>query len=130
VLQVLDDRSAVNPEFAAMSPNKSAFDEAVTAIPSCALTEEGVRAQRERMQRLGPTVADFRRDEDRITIEFRPDFDERLLDETLAVERECCPFFRFEFDERTRRLTVSVADLEHRNGLDALAYALGARTSL
>jgi hypothetical protein len=82
------------------------------------------------MQRLGPSVADFQRREDCITIELHSRFDRRLLDETLAVERECCPFFRFDFDEQTRRLAVSVEDPEQRAGLDALAHALGVGQSV
>ena len=97
----------------------------MAAVPSCALTEEGVQTQRERMQRLGPSVAGFQRSEDRVTIEFRAGYDQPLLDEALAVERECCPFFHFAFDQPARRLTVSVEDPEHRAGLDALAHALG-----
>lgn len=101
-----------------------------TAIPSCALTEEGLRSQHERLQHLGPSVADFHRGEDRITIKFKPGFDRQLLHQTVAVEQDCCPFFRFHFDEPARRLTVSVDDLERRVGLDALAYALGLGTSV
>jgi small multidrug resistance family-3 protein len=120
----------VNREPTAVSPNKKAFEEAVAAVPSCALTEEGVQAQRARMQRLGPSVARFQRGEDRVTIGFQAGFDQQLLDETLAVERECCPFFRFDFDQGTRQLTVSVEDAEHRAGLDALAHALGVGQSV
>ena len=94
-------------------------------VPSCALSEEGMHAQRDRMRRLGASVAGFESAERHITIEFQPGFDRQLLDETVAVERECCPFFRFGFDWPMRQLTVSVDDLQHRAGLDALAYALG-----
>jgi hypothetical protein len=98
----------------------------MSTIPSCTLAGEDVRAQRDRLARLGESVANLQRGEDRITIAFRPGFDEQLLDEVLTVERRCCPFLRFEFDESTRRVTVSVEDLEHVKGLDALAGALGA----
>jgi hypothetical protein len=101
------------------------LDKAIAAVPSCALTEEGLRAQRARMKALGPSVSYFKRDEDRVTIDFKPDYDPALLDETLAVERECCPFFRFDLDAASRRLTVSVNDPDHRAGLDALTQALG-----
>ena len=42
----------------------------------------------------------------------------------IAVERECCPFFVFDFDERARRLEVSVRDDEHAPALDAIASIL------
>lgn len=93
-------------------------------IPSCALTEEGLQQQRERMTLLGRRVSGFQRHDDRLTIEFAPDYERGLLDEVLAVERECCPFFRFDVDGERRRLTVSVADPEQRVALDALVHAL------
>lgn len=99
----------------------------MAAVPSCAASAEELHLQRERMRALGPSVIRYHRAEDRVTIEFSPELDDQLLDETLAVERECCPFFAFNLDERERRLTVSVADAEHRAGLDALVHALGVR---
>jgi hypothetical protein len=78
-----------------------------------------------RLRRLGPNVARFERREDRVGVEFKAGFDRELLDEALAVERECCPFFRFDFDASSRKLTVRVEAAEHRPALDALAYALG-----
>ena len=120
----------VHEEFAPKSETASAhpnerIEEAVPAVPSCALSDEGMHAQRERLRRLGASVAGFESAERHITIEFHPGLDHQLLDETVAVERECCPFFRFGFDWPLRQLTVSVDDLQHRAGLDALAYALG-----
>jgi hypothetical protein len=109
---------------AAMSTEQSALEEA--AIPSCALTSDGRNAQRARIERLGLAVAGVRRGEDRMTIDFEPGFDQQLLGKTLAVERGCCPFLRFSFDQPTRQLTVSVEAPEHRAGLHALARALGA----
>jgi len=79
------------------------------SIPSCALTDKDLQTQRERLDRLGASVAGFERGEDRIAIEFEAGFDRRLLDQIVAIERECCPFFRFELEPSTRQLTVSVA---------------------
>jgi hypothetical protein len=77
------------------------------------------------MRALGASVKRSERAEDRVTIEFASDYDHGLLEETLAVERACCPFFRFDLDARARRLTVSVDGPDHQAGLKALAYALG-----
>src|SRR5256885_11982449 len=92
---------------------------------SCTATWEELRCQRRRMLTLGASVQGSRRAEDRLTIEFAPELDKRLLHETLAVERECCPFFRFDLDEAAGRLVRTVDHPEQRSSLDALAYAFG-----
>jgi hypothetical protein len=108
------------------APSKDPLDDALAAIPSCAATEAELQRQRERMRALGPSVRRFSRVDNRVTIEFSRDFDRGLMDETLAVERECCPFFRFDLDGKSRRLHVTVDDAERRVALDALVDALGA----
>jgi hypothetical protein len=51
--------------------------------------------------------------------------DDALIDELIAVERSCCPFFTLEWEPGERRLTVTVEAPEHEPALDAIAYALG-----
>ena len=94
------------------------------AIPSCAITEEELRDQRSRQARLAPGVADSRREADALVIEFAPGFDREALDGILEVERRCCPFFRFDLDDRERRLRVTVDDPANAQALDALAALL------
>jgi hypothetical protein len=103
------------------------FEEAVAQIPSCALTEEGVRQQRARYARLARNTTRVRREPEAVIIQFDPGFDREALDEALTVERACCPFFRFAFDEAGRRLRVTVADPEQLAALDAIAHAIRAR---
>ena len=108
-----------------MSPKPatdSAFDRAIAEIPSCALDEAGVTAQRARYARLAPTVSRVERQADAVLIEFREDFDRGTLDETLAVERECCPFLGIETDERS--LAISVGREDEAPMLDVFAEAL------
>ena len=93
-------------------------------MASCALTPDGLEGQLERWRRLGRSAAVVRRDPGRLTVEFGPGLDQTLLEETLAVERECCPFLEFEVGRG--RLGISVAEREDEAGLDALAYALSA----
>jgi hypothetical protein len=103
-----------------------AFDQAIAAIPSCALDEAGIRAQQARYADLAPSVTTLEREPEAVLVEFREDFDRDLLEGALAVERECCPFFQFHFEDSRRRLRVTVRDSEHRPTFDAIAYALGA----
>jgi hypothetical protein len=51
--------------------------------------------------------------------------DASLVEATIAVERECCPFFMLDYQSNTRRLTVSVAEDGHEPALAVIAFALG-----
>ena len=106
-------------------PTSDAGDQAFAGIPSCALDEAGVREQRARYGRLALSVNRVEREAQAVLIEFREGFDQETLGQALAIERECCPFFRFELDEPKRRLRATVHEAEHIPALDALAHALG-----
>jgi hypothetical protein len=101
-----------------------AFHESLAQIPSCALDEAGVREQRARYARLAPSVTLIEREAEAILIQFEESFDQGTLDQALAVERACCPFFQFEFDESNRRLRTTVREAEQLPALDAIAHAL------
>ena len=102
----------------------SALDQAIAEIPSCALDEAGLADQRARYTRLAANVSRIHREAEAVLVEFRKEFDRQTLDETLAVERRCCPFFVFEFDDSQRRLRVTVSEPEQLAALDAMAQAL------
>jgi hypothetical protein len=108
----------------ACAPRSGPLQAAIAAIPSCALDETGRREQRDRYARLAQTVSRLERRADAIEIEFDEDLDHGTLERTLAVERECCPFFVFALDEASRRLRVTVDAPEHAPALDAVAGAL------
>jgi hypothetical protein len=108
------------------SATSDAFDRAVAQIPTCALDQGGMREQRARYARLASSVTRVQREPEAVLVEFDPDFDRQALDRALAVERECCPLFRFAFDEQERRLRATVAESEQLSALDAVAHALGA----
>ena len=112
---------------AANSGTTEAFTEAVAEIPTCALDEVGMREQRARYARLAPGVARVIREPEEVLIQFREGFDRHALDEALEVERACCPFFQFDFDNDARRLRATVRDQEQLPALDAMAHAVGAR---
>src|SRR4051812_25365392 len=95
------------------------------AIPSCSLSPAGLERQRARHARLAPDVVAARRSDLGLEIGFAAGYDREALAELVAVERECCPFFRLRIDEAERSLEVGVADAAHAPALDALAAALG-----
>jgi hypothetical protein len=48
-----------------------------------------------------------------------------LIEELVAVERGCCPFFDLDWQPEGRRLAVAVPGAHYEPALEALASALG-----
>ena len=113
-----------------MSSRLQGSDEKNARIPSCELDEAGVREQRARYSRLAPRVTRLEREPEAVLVEFDEGLDRATLDEVLAVERRCCPFFVFDFSESERRLRTSVQNSEQLPALDAVAHALGGARSV
>lgn len=93
--------------------------------PSCALDESGLRMQLARYRRLGRGARGVRDGARRLVVDLERGVDVQLVQETIAVERECCPFFLIAWEPDAHRLTVSVSRPEHEPALDAIAFALG-----
>ena len=106
--------------------SNDSFDEAVAEIPSCVLDEAGMREQRARYALLAGSVTRIEREPEAVLIDFDRDLDRHTLDRALAVERECCPFFTFAFDEQSRSLQATVTSIDHVPALDAVAHAFEA----
>jgi hypothetical protein len=99
--------------------------ELLPMAPSCALDEAGLRLQLERYRRAGRGARLIERTPSRFVVELDEHADGRLVEDAIAVERECCPFFTLAWEPARRRLTASVSRLEHQPALDAIAFALG-----
>jgi hypothetical protein len=93
---------------------------------SCTLDADGARAQGARYARLAANATQIHRRDDVIVIGLRGDGDARLIEELIATENECCPFYRFDFRPQLGRLTIGVDSPEQRPALDAIAAALRA----
>ena len=100
-----------------------ADDTLIAAIPSCALDEAGRLEQYARYKRLAEAVNQVERRLETVVVEFGERLDRDLLEQTLAIERQCCPFFIFEFEEGEHRLAISVRQPDQRSALDAMAAA-------
>ncbi len=92
--------------------------------PSCALDEIAMRSQLERYRRAGRHARLVHRGHRRIVVDLDEHVDREVIEQAIAVERECCPFFAIEWEPGRRRLTVSVSQPEHAPALEAIAYAL------
>jgi hypothetical protein len=98
----------------------------VTLVPSCTLDQRGLEGQRERYRRAAGAVVHIGRERQLLIVDFAPSFDRQALAELIAVERECCPFFSFSFDEQRRRLQVGVRETDHAAALAAIEAAFSA----
>jgi hypothetical protein len=94
------------------------------SIAACSLDAAGAEHQGERYAKLAGSIESLDLQPGRLTAAFAPDVDGVLLDETLTVERACCPFLAIAYDAEARRLTIEAAN-EHQAVLEALASPLG-----
>jgi hypothetical protein len=92
--------------------------------PSCALDDAGLRLQLERYRQAGVGARLIDRTPRSLVVELDEQVDAQLVAETIAIERECCPFFTLDWEPERRRLTVAVSQVEHEPALDAIAFAL------
>jgi hypothetical protein len=95
---------------------------------SCALDEAALRAQRERYRRAGESVRLVARTRREVVVDLDEHVDTRLVDELVAVERACCPFFTLDWEAERRQLIIRVSQAEYEPALDAIAFALDVET--
>ena len=78
--------------------------------PSCALDKSGLRRQlaRYRQAGRGAHMVDCTRRS--LVVDLDRRVDTMLIEETIATERECCPFFDVAWEPDIRRLTISVSE--------------------
>lgn len=110
-----------------MKTDPNAFSRAAAQVPNCAIDQQSLEHQEERHRRLAPSVVQMRHEGKLLVVDFAPDFDRQALDELIAVERECCPFFAFSYDEHSRHLEVGLHGPEAAEVLGAIVHALSAK---
>jgi hypothetical protein len=93
--------------------------------PSCALEEAGLARQRERYRSAGAGARVIERSRRRLVLELSERADARQVEELVAIERECCPFFELSWQPAQRRLAVAVSREAEETALEAIAFALG-----
>jgi hypothetical protein len=96
---------------------------------SCALDEAGLRAQLQRYRQAGQNARLIERTPRSLVADLGRDVDTQLVAQTIAIERECCPFFALTWEPDRRRLTVAVSQAAHEPALDAIAFALNLQVS-
>jgi hypothetical protein len=112
-------RKTVRERYAARQPRHE------LPIASCALDAAGRGAQADSYRRLAAAVEEAERAPGPLTVRIGEQLDRGLLEQTVTVERSCCPFLSIAWDAGKRTLTVAVEDASMAPALDALAEALG-----
>jgi hypothetical protein len=90
---------------------------------ACALDEAGLEEQLARFGRIGRHAVWARRLPTELTVLLDADVDDELIRETLAIERECCPFFALSWNDARRELTIAARD-NHAPVLEQITRAL------
>jgi hypothetical protein len=103
---------------------RASLEDVDLPMAACALDAAGLRLQLERYRRAGRDAFLIERTPRRLVAELDEGVDAELVEQAIAIERECCPFFALSWDRDRRRLTVSVSQIEHEPALDAIAFAL------
>jgi len=91
-------------------------------VPGCSIAPGDREPQAARIATLARSVTEVERAPRLLRFHLEPDYDRSALDELIATERECCPFY--ELDVTDRVFTVAVADDAHVPALDAFAELL------
>ncbi len=91
----------------------------------CSLDDAELRAQLARYRAIGAGADLLQRSRQRLVIRVADPVPDLVVEELVAVERHCCPFFDLAWEQRPRRLSISVSRPEEKPALDAIAYALG-----
>ena len=93
--------------------------------PSCSLDETGLHRQLRRYRHAGRGARLVERDARRLLVELDGRVDRQLVEELIAIERACCPFYELHWTPASRRLSVAVAEQRYEPALRAIAFALG-----
>jgi hypothetical protein len=107
----------------------SAGRELPMAAAGCTLDDGRLSEQLDRYRRLGRAALTIEDSDARLVITFGAGVDIDLLEEAVAIERECCSFFTLDYDARARRLSIGIEDPARADALAMLASALRSSAS-
>ena len=94
-------------------------------IPSCTLKADQVGPQTERWRELARAAVGIDYSGGELALAFGDDVPLATMERVIAVESECCPFFRMGYDAEAGTLRLTVDSAEHAPALDAIAERLG-----
>jgi len=96
------------------------------APDACSLEKDDFRAQLARYRSAGQGAGIVELSPARLVVRVGANSDVSV-EELIAVERRCCPFFELKREPMERQLSISVSRREDERALEAIAHALGLR---
>jgi hypothetical protein len=96
------------------------------ATSACALDEEALRVQLQRYREAGRHGAIAERTASHVVVRIDAGTPDQLIEELIATERACCPFFALDWDPSERTLSIAVTEAADEPALAVLAAALTA----
>lgn len=93
------------------------------APSGCELDDRQRADQLARYRQLSANVTALDRDGDQARIVFDEQVHPELIEQTVAIERDCCSFFTLDYDPSARVLAIRT-DRKHADGLTTLLTAL------
>ena len=91
---------------------------------ACTLSDDGLRAQLERYRAIGSGGEGRRISATSVELVVSRAVPDGLVEQAVATERSCCPFFELRWEPGSRRLAVAVSRAEDAPALDVIAGAL------
>jgi hypothetical protein len=95
---------------------------------ACSLEADDFRAQLARYRRAGQGADIVEQSPARLVVRVGA-ISDVSVEELIAVERRCCPFFELNWEPTERQLSISVSRREDEAALEAIAHALGLRNA-
>ena len=96
------------------------------APSSCSLDSPALDEQLARYRIAGQGAVTLARTPERAVVRISERVPDAVVDELIAVERACCPFFELDWEADGRRLTVAVPSERHLPALELILRALDA----
>jgi hypothetical protein len=90
----------------------------------CSLSDAELRAQLDRYRRIGSGGEGRWLSATSVELVVGRAVPDALVEQAVATERSCCPFFEMLWDPGSRRLAVAVTRVEDVPALDVIARAV------
>jgi hypothetical protein len=91
---------------------------------SCALNNVQLQEQIARHRAAGQGAVTLERGRRKLVILVSGQVPDEVVEQLVAVERDCCPFFHVDWSASERRLAIAVPDAGDEPALDAIASVL------
>jgi hypothetical protein len=98
----------------------------IPQVPSgCSQDAARFKAQAHRYKQAGEGAEVLERTPRKLSLRLAPAANLDSLEEAIAIERDCCPFYEIHFDRSSRELSFAISRADEESALEAIADAFG-----